>query len=144
MIPPDFLYADHGLIAWRFKGFNEPGLISYVRRDTAVLAELPEVQAMIAAAVEGAAKIVHDAAIFLNAEAEDAHSRGLSQAAFHLQNEARAIDATVPAIRALTPADAKAALDRLMREERNKALREVFYLKKDDDAILALIEEDKP
>jgi hypothetical protein len=95
----------------------------YVRRDPAVLAELPEVKALIAAAVEGAA-----------AEADSEGWPGTMSeqhyAALTERDEASMDCGTriAAAIRASTPADAKAALDRMLQEReqrgRNGALRE--------------------
>ncbi len=79
-----------------------PSLQPYVRRDPAVLAELPEVQALIAAAVEGAANLCGKPNGPWLASAYDCRA----------------------AILASIPADAKAALGRMLREERNEALRQ--------------------
>jgi hypothetical protein len=84
-----------------------PTLQPYVRRDLAVLADLPEVQARIAAAMYRAADLANTT--FPGSGTEAAQIIHMS-------------------IRALTPADAKTALDRLLQEAeqrgRNKALRE--------------------
>ena len=75
----------------------------FVRRDPAVLAELPEVKAMLAAAVERAAEIVkrnhHKRAIYKNDYTE---------------------------ILALIPADAKAALDAYVAGKVREALERAF------------------
>lgn len=61
MTAPDFIWVDffeEPTSAWCGDAFStDSGDVAYVRRDPAVLAELPEVKAMIAAAVERAAKI---------------------------------------------------------------------------------------
>ena len=66
----------------------------YIRRDPAVLAALPEVQAMIAAAYEVAAKVV-----------DTCNAEGPYQSI-----------GAAGRIRALTPSDAAAALARIVRE----------------------------
>ncbi len=52
-------------------------------------------------ALEEAAKVAWDAANTSNADAEDAHQRGMSEGAFHLRQEAEAFARVAAAIRAL-------------------------------------------
>ena len=68
--------------------------VEYTRRDPAVLAALPEVQALIAAAIDVAAQVV-----------DTCNAEGPYQAI-----------GAAGRIRALTPADATAALARIVRE----------------------------
>jgi hypothetical protein len=109
MTAPDFIWAynerqtGYGFVAkgpqTHFQG------VEYVRRAPAVLAELPEVKALIAAAVDGAADN------WVNVKADG----GLAVAALIAYSER---------IRALTPADAKAALDRMLADARRDARNE--------------------
>lgn len=118
---PDFITATFD--NWRNQNAgsayrNNAGKTRYVRRAPAVLAELPEVKALIAAAGEGAArecKLRRDLLIMQNVVTPE-------------NCEIADYDICEEAIRDSIPADAKAALDRMLQEAeqrgRNKALRE--------------------
>ena len=75
--------------------------VEYIRRDPAVLAALPEVQAMIAAAYEVAAKVV-----------DTCNAEGPYQSI-----------GAAGRIRALTPADATAALARTVQDAEARGMR---------------------
>ena len=83
--------------------------VEYIRRDPAVLAALPEVQALIAAAYEAAASVLDDEC--------DLARIALPQAVPVLRADARDI-------RALTPADATAALAARDAAMQAKGMRE--------------------
>ena len=90
------------------------GLTEYIRRDPAVLAALPEVQAMIAAAYEAAAQTVAT-------QGDSSATEALGQRICCSGHMCGCRGATVEEwllhlIRALTPADATAALARIVRE----------------------------
>ena len=130
MIGPDRIFA----IAWETDaGHGEWDVLNndgteYTRRDPAVLAALPEVQALIAAAYEVAAKVV-----------DTCNAEGPYQSI-----------GAAGRIRAITPSEATAALEAINRAERNKARREAAEWhhqegwKLDEDAvpgaILAMLE----
>ncbi len=73
-----------------------------------------ETLAMIAAAYEDAADICADET--WHHIGDDAYSRGLDRGA------AEQASTCAAAIRSLTPSDAQAALDRMLRQEKNEAL----------------------
>lgn len=85
------------------------GLTEYIRRDPAVLAAIPEAQALIAAAYEAAASVLDDEC--------DLARIALPQAVPVLRADARDI-------RALTPADATAALAARDAAMQAKGMRE--------------------
>ena len=84
------------------------GLTEYIRRDPAVLAALPEVQALIAAAYDVAAKFLTDTVAEWSCGHDGRHCdcwRDKEQWSFAAE-----------AVEGLTPADATAALARIVRE----------------------------
>jgi hypothetical protein len=126
MTAPDFIWAwkeDQGDVwtgEWAPVGDkNAPyEAQEFVRRDPAVLAELPEVKTLVAVAVEGAAIVARDRYMVWGREGDDCE----------VNCDFTACQDIAAAIRALTPADHKAALDRMLQEReqrgRNGALRE--------------------
>ena len=89
----------------------------YIRRDPAVLAALPEVQALIAAAYEVAAEASMSSgpSYYMTQTDGGFKETHTKLGAFSFRTDTR------DAIRALTPAEATAALEAINRAERNKA-----------------------
>jgi hypothetical protein len=96
MTAPDFIWLDEAFVAWT----ETPRGITakYARIDPVVIAELPEVQALIAAAVEMALATIATLPTPRNEDIIEGHEQAYR------------------AIEVLTPANAKAALDRMLQD----------------------------
>ena len=93
----DVISGLRGLIGgWHEHGQGRRGAAEYIRRDPAVIAALPEVQALIADALEQAASIIED---------NVRHAKDLGREIWPM-----------PDIRSLTPSDAIAARDAMIAE----------------------------
>lgn len=104
----DVISGLRGLIGgWHEHGQGRRGAAEYIRRDPAVLAALPEVQALIAGVLELAASMIED---------NVRHAKDLGREIW-----------PIPDLRTLTPADAIAARDAMIAEavraEREKIAR---------------------
>ncbi len=124
----------------------------YVRRDTAVLAALPEVQAMIAAAFEALCDVLYccdtEAQAIANRISGPRGERNRCPDGVQVLEDAETIIRAAAAL--VTPSDATAALEAIKRGERNKARRQAAEWhhqegwKLDEDAvpgaILAMLE----
>ena len=131
---------------WESRNLYALTMSEYVRRDHAVLAALPEVQALIAAAYEVAAEASMSSgpSYYMTQTDGGFKETHTKLGAFSFRTDTR------DAIRALTPADATAALEAIKRGERNKARRQAAEWhhqegwKLDEDAvpgaILAMLE----
>ena len=92
------------------------GLTEYIRRDPAVLAALPEVQALIAAAYDVAAKFLTDTVAEWSCGHDARHC--------DCWRDKEQWSLAAEAVEGLTPADATAALARIVREAEARGMRE--------------------
>ena len=125
MTAPDRIWASYRkqpeqLYAYPWRSHERSDEIEYLRRDPAVLAADPMVQALIGAALEEAAKAAND---------RTPPKHGHAPLAAHVTG--RSIE---DAIRALRPA-ATAALQRMLREAATDELRAIEAAWKDDPAM---------
>jgi len=149
---------DRAFIAWPH--INGAGLAfktdnghrhEYIRRDPAVLAALPEVQVMIAAAFEVLCNVLHccdtEAQAIANRISGPRGERNRCPDGVQVLEDAETIIRAAAAL--VTPSEATAALEAINRAERNKARREAAAIAGDTDgyryptvqaAILATIE----